>query len=334
MGYSSNDPRNYFAMAKQTAVGTEATTGFKFIKFLGDTGFDIGIGAEVVHEGGDGQDPGLVYKSETSPDGQVNAYARIDMWTYLSAWAMGSAAAVGTSAGVGTSVYVPNATIMPLTVEQAWGGGRQIDRVSDTILTGFQVEGEAGAPWSVTVPFIGGGTPYYRDGAASALTAVLESGDPAMYAGGAYLINGATDLDVTRWSVNFSREVDDNLRTVNTFRRKVIPLTRSLEVTAQVIWQDQAYYRQIQYGGGSVVPHELATGAFHAERQLVSSQLMAIDVPMMKFTDVSVNRLVPDGQTVLLDITAQAYRVATGLMQLRSVHNAISASSYLGPSGI
>lgn len=329
MGYSSNDPRNYFAMAKQSAAQSEASTGFKFVKFLGDTGFNLGINAQTIHEGGDGQDPGLVYKSETNPDGQINAYARPDMWTYLSAWAMGSAAAVGTSVGVGTSVYVPNATIPFLTVEQAWGGGRQIDRVSDALLTGFQVEGAAGQPWQLTVPFIGGGTPYYRDGAASALSATLESGDPAMYAGGAYLVNGATDLDVTRWSVNFSRQVDDNLRTVNTFRRKVIALTRGVEVTAQVIWQDQAYYKQIEYGGGSVVPHQLATGAFHAERQLVSSQLLGIDVPNLRFTDVSVNRLVPDGQTVVLDITAQGVKAGTGILQLTSVHNNVTASSYL-----
>jgi hypothetical protein len=47
-----------------------------------------------------------------------------------------------------------------------------------------------------------------------------------MYAGGAYLVNGATEIDIRRFSYNFARQVDDDLRTVNTFRRKVIPLTR------------------------------------------------------------------------------------------------------------
>jgi hypothetical protein len=331
MGYSSNDPRNYLAMARQTAAGVEASSGFKFVKYLGDTGFDIGIESQTQYEGGDGQDPGLVYKQKTNPDGQVVANVRPDLWTYGAAWSMGSGAALGTSVGVGTSIFVPNATLPPLTIEQAWGGGNQIDRVSDAILTGFQVEGAAGEPWVLTLPFIGGGTPYYRDGQASALSAVLESGDPAMYAGGAYLVNGATEIDIRRFSYNFARQVDDDLRTVNTFRRKVIPLTRSLELTMQIIWQDQAYYKQVQYGGGSVVPHQLATGAFHAERQLTGSQLLGLDVPNLRWTGVSVNRLVPDGQTVVLDLSAQAVKAGTGLTQIRSVHNNVGASAYLSP---
>lgn len=329
MGYSSNDPRNYFAMARQTNAATEATTGFKFLKYLNDTQLSPAIESETVYEGGDGQDPGLQYRARHKPDGQAVAYARPDMFTYLSAWSLGSAAAVGTSIAIGTSIYTPNATVPFLTLEQAWGGGNQIDRVLSAISVGFQVEAEAGAPWKVTVPFIGGGTPYYRDGAASALSAVLESGDPAMYAGGAYLIGAATEVDLLRWTYNFNRNVDDNLFTTSIFRRKVVPLTRGATLDFQVIWQDQAYYKQAMYGGGSMVPPNLATTAFHAERQLAGSQLMAIDIPFLRITDCSVNRLAPDGETVVLDLSAQAVKGATGLVQHTSVHNAVGASAYL-----
>jgi len=329
MGYSSADPRNYFALAKQDDASTEAETGFKFLKYLGDTGFNPAIESESVFEGGDGQDQGLHYRSKTKPDGQIVAYARPDMFTYLSAWALGSAAVVGTSAGVGTSIYVPNATVPFLTAEQAWGGGNQIDRVMSAIVSGFQVEGEAAQPWKLSVPIIGGGTPYYRDGEASALTAVLESGDPAMYAGGAYLIDGATSLDITKWTYNFQRNVADDLFTVDTFRRKVIPLSRTVSVDFQVLWQDQALYRKINYGGGTYVPQSLATGAFHAERRLAGSQLIAIDVPLLRYTNVEVNRLMPDGETVVLDISAMAAKGATGLVQHRIVHADVGASAYL-----
>lgn len=329
MGYSSADPRNYFAFAKQADASTEATTGFKFLKYLGDTGFSPDPEAESVFEGGDGQDQGTHFKTKTKPDGQIVAYARPDMFTYLSAWALGSAAAVGTSVGVGTSVYVPNATIPFLTVEQSWGGGNQIDRVMSAILTGFQLEGEAAAPWKVTVPFIGGGTPYWRDGAASALSPVLESGDPVMYAGGAYLIDGATTLDITKFTYNFQRKVDDDIYTVDTFRRKVIPLSRTVSVDFQVLWQDQTLYKKIAYGGGTYIPRSLATGSFHAERQLTASQLIAIDVPLLRYTNVDVNRLMPDGETVVLDISAMAAKGATGLVQHRIVHSEVGASAYL-----
>jgi hypothetical protein len=334
MGFSTNDPRNYFALAKQTSAEAEATTGFKFVKYLNGTALDIAIDSQSIYEGGDGMDQGLIYRQHTKPDGQIQAYVRPDMWTYLSAWTLGSAAAVGTSAEVGTSVYVPNSTSLYLTVEAAWGGGNQADRVISALLTGMTVEGQSGEPWKVTVPFIGGGTPYYRDGAASGLAPTLETGDPAMYAGGAYLLNGATEVDVMQWTYNYTRNVDDNLFTTSTFRRKVVPLSRSVSLEMQIIWQNQAYYKQIQYGGGSYVPAFLATGSFHAERQLVGSQLIAIDVPNLRFTNVSVNRLNPDGETVVLDVSAMGIRAGTSLVQHRSVHNAVTASSYLGPSGI
>lgn len=331
MGYSSNDPRAYFALARQSAVNVEAMTGFKFIKFLGDSGLDLAIETESIYEGGDGQDVGLVYKSKVKPDGQINAYARIDTWTYLSAWVLGSGAVLGTGVGIGTSIFVPNATVPYLTVEQAWGGGNQIDRAMDAILTGMTVEGEAGMPWRLSVPFVGGGTAYYRDGSASGLSPALESGDPAMYAGGAYLIDGATSLDVRRFTYTFARQVDDDLFTTSPYRRKVIPLSRSVELTMQVIWQDQAYWKNIQYGGGSQIPFALATGAFHAERQLTASQLIALDIPNLRYTNVSVNSLEPDGQTMVLDISAMGVKAGTGIVQHRSVHSGVSATAYLSP---
>lgn len=329
MGFSSADPRNYLAVGRQSATSTEATE-FKFLKYLGDSGFNVELEAESVFEGGDGQDQGLHYRSQTRADGQAVAYARPDMFAFLSAWALGSGVTPPSvaEAEVASHIYTPNATVPRLTVEQAWGGGNQIDRVSDAVITGFQVEGEAGQPWQITTPFVGGATPYYRDGAASALTAVLESGDPALYAGGAYLINGATTLDIRSFSYNFERQVDEDLFTTETFRRKVVELTRTVSVDFQLIWQDQSLYKDIVYGGGSVVPETLATGAFHAERQLTASQLIAIDVPNLRFTALDVNRLEPDGETVVLDVSAMGVKAGTGVVQHRANITG-QATSYL-----
>lgn len=329
MGFSSSDPRNYVALGKQADANTEATE-FKFVKYLNGTDVSPEIDSQAIFEGGDGQAQGLVYRQHTKNDGQIVAYARPDMWTYLSAWSLGSAVTVGTSLLIGTSIFTPNATVRFLTVEGAWGGGNQIDRVMSGILTGFQVEGAAGEPWKVTCPYIGGGTAYYRDGAASALSPVLETGDPAMYAGGAYLIGGATEIDILQWTYNFSRNVDDGLFTTSQFRRKVVPLSYSVSLDMQVIMQTQAYYKNFIYGGGSMVPNSLATTAFHAERQLAASQLLAIDVPFLRITNVTANRFNPDGETVVLDISAQGTKSAgTGIVQHTSVHNAVPATTYI-----
>jgi hypothetical protein len=330
MGFSSSDPRNYVALAQQTDANTEATTGFKFVKYLNGTDVSPEIDTQSIFEGGDGQAQGLVYRQHTKNDGQIVAYARPDMFTYLSSWSLGSAVSVGTSVGVGTSIFTPNATQRFLTIEGAFGGGNQIDRVLSGLLTGFQVEGNAGEPWKVTVPYVGGGTPYFRDGAASALSPVLESGDPAMYAQGAYLIGGATEVDILQWTYNFQRNVDDNLYTVNTFRRKVVPLSYTVSLDMQVIMQTQNYYKEFQYGGGSMVPATLATTSFHAERILTASQKLAIDIPFLRVTNITANRFNPDGETVVLDISAIGVKSAgTGIVQHTSVHNNVTASAYV-----
>lgn len=322
MGFSSNDPRNYLAFAKQTAADTEASTGFKFLRYIGDGGFNVDLQTQSIYTGGDGQDQGLHYLQEVSPDGSFDTFAWPDQFTYLSAWALGSGVTPPSVAdtNVASHIYTPNATVPFLTAEQAWGGGNQIDRVSNAIFTGFTIEAEHGQPWKMTVPFITGGTPYWRDGAASALSATLESGNPAMYAGGAYVINGATEIDLLNWTYTFSRQVDDNLRTVSPFRRKIVPLTRSVELSGQIIHQNASYYQRVVYGGpgGTVVPFTLATGSFHGERVLTSSQLIAIDIPNLNFTGLSVNRLDPDGQTVILDFTAMGVKSGTGVVQHRA----------------
>lgn len=320
MGYSSNDPRNYLAMSVQADANTPATTGFKFVKFLGNTGFNYDQETESVYTGGDGMDHGLHYLAKVKPDGAVDSFAWPDQFAYLSAWTLGSGVTPPSvaAAGVASHIYTPNATTPHLTIEQAWGGGNQIDRVTSAQLTGFTVEAEAGMPWKVTTNFIGGGTPVWRDGAASALSPSYESGDPAMYAGGAYLVNGATQVDIRRFTYTYERQVDDDLFTTNVFRRKIVPLTRSVSLDFQIIWQDQTLYKDVQYGGASTLPQYLATGSFHAERQLAGSQLLAIDIPNLRYTNVEVNRLDPDGQTVVLDVSAMGVKAGTGVVQHRA----------------
>lgn len=330
MAFSSNDPRNYVAVGRQADFDTAADS-FKFVKYLGDSGVNIEQDAESIFEGGDGQDQGYHYRSRVRADGQITANVRPDVWTWAAAWSMGSAAAVGTSAGVGTSIYVPNATLPDLTIENAFAGGNQIERAHAAKFTGWQLEGEAGGLWQLTLPFMSAGTPVWRDGQASALSPVLESGDPAQFAGGAYLINGGSTLDMRRFAINFERQVDADIYTNSVFRRKIVLLTRSIEVTGQVVFQNADLWRSIKYGAAnaSVIGENLATGAFHVERKLAGSQLMAADVPLVRWTGADLNSLEPDGETLVVDFTGMAAKGATGIMQLRSVHNAVGASAYL-----
>jgi hypothetical protein len=327
--FSSNDPKDYLALAKQSAQRTEATTGFKFLKYL-TGGLTVQQDSNTIFEGGDGQDPGLVYKTRHTADGNVDVYVRPDTFAYLSAWAMGSGVTPPSTGNVASHIYVPNSTVPFLTVEQCWGGGAQCDRALDTIINSYQLAGTKEEPWKLSVGFMAGGTVFGRNGTASALSASLESGDPAMYAGGAYVIDGATSLDVLSWNFQMNRDVDGDLFTTGVTRRDIVPLKRNYTFAAQVIVQDPALWQKVYLtaSGGTMPQVVLASGAFHAERQLTASQLVAIDIPNLKYLNSQVNSLEPDGQTLIYDISAQPVKSGTGVVQIRA-NITSSATSYL-----
>ena len=49
-----------------------------------------------------------------------------------------------------------------------------------------------------------------------------------------------------------------------------------------------------------------------------NSQLLAIDVPNLKYLNAQVNSLEPDGQTLIYDVAAQPLKVGTGVVQIRA----------------
>lgn len=321
MPYSSSDPANYFAVGQQSARGTEASS-FKFWKYGEGTGFEIDSDHESEFEGGDGQAQGLHYKTAIKADPQLTGNARPDFFTHVSAFVMGSQIAppsVGAT-DLASHVFVPNATVPYLTVEQRWRAGNSIDRVTDTIVKAVEIKGEANKPWRITAEMVSGATVYLRNGAASALTAAFESNPPFMYAGGAYLIDGATSLDITNFTYKFERGVDDDLYTLSPYRRAVVPLNYAVSLDFQVIVENANLYEKVVAGaaGATQIPVALPTGAFRAQSIAGSSQMAQIDIPLLNYVGAKVNRIEPDGKTVLLDVVAMGVKGATGIVQHRS----------------
>jgi hypothetical protein len=325
MPFSSADPADYLAIGKQADFATEAAA-FNYVRHLRG-GLEMEQESETVYEGGGGQDPTLVYKTKVKPDGNIECFARPLQWAYLAAYAMGSGVTPPSHADFGSHLYVPNATVPYLTIEEAFGAAGHINRVAGAILSGFRVEGEAGQPWKLTVPFIGGGTVTRRT---SALSAAYESVDPGMFSNSAVLLNGATSLDITKFTYNFEKKVDDDLYTLNVYRRGVVQLNRRLGIDFTVIYQDPTLYRQALYGGtgATVLPADLATGAFQAHSNVNGSVRVGVEVPFLRYKSVRLNRLIPDGETMLLDVSADAVKVSgTYMTAIRA--NVPQATSYL-----
>lgn len=317
-GRATNEDSNYFAFGKQTAKGTEATT-FYFLKHLDGTGLNLEESVSSEHEGGDAQEIGLRYKDAISMDGAAMVNARPEVAARLFAYALGadttSAPPAGASGVANTHNSAPTAlgsAAAYLTVEQKWAD--VIERVSDAQVTQLTVEGEAGRPIKLSADVVGGGTPYRRNAAASSLTPTRESGQPFFYPAGSYAIDGAGNTKITKFRAVVRRGVDDNIRTTQLFREDVVALTFETDLEFTLKYEDNALYDKIHYGSGTVVPIDLATGAFSAYTTFGSGtnvRSMRVAFPVFQYTGARVNKLDPDGKTVYIDVTAAGIKGAT-----------------------
>lgn len=315
-GRATNDSDNYFAIGKQSAKDTEAST-FYFFKHLDGTGLELDQTVESEREGGDGQEVGLRYKSAISMDGDAVANARPELAARLFAYALGAdsvAAGVTTATALQVHTAVPTAlgsAAAYLTVEQRFADN--IERVSNAQITGLTIEGESGRPIKLTANLIGGGTPYRRD-IASALTPARESGQPFFFPGGSYSIDGAANTKITKFKAAVTRGVDGDIRTTQLFREDVVALNFGTDLELTLKYEDKTLHDKIKYGAGSMVPLNLATGAFQAYTEFGSgttARFLEANFPVFDYTGARVNKLDPDGKTVYIDVVGMGRKTAT-----------------------
>lgn len=318
-GRSTNDPSNYFALGKQSAFNTEATT-FTFTKHLDGTGLELDEQVEAVREGGDGQEVGFVHKTAISMDGNVLVNSRPVIGAQLSAWALGAASVAPGVAPAATQtqivVSVPTSTQPYLTAEQRWAD--KIERVSNVQVSEWTLEGEAGRPLKLTAALVAGGTPYSRL-VASALTPARESGQPHFYPGGSYQLTGASGAKMTKFKSMIARGQDTDIRTVSLFREDVVGLKIDGSLEGTFKYEDEQLYNRVHYSAasdGTIDPNAmgLATGAFTAFTSFgagTSFRFFQHDLPLVVYTGARVNKLDPDGKTMYIDFSAISVRGAT-----------------------
>jgi hypothetical protein len=331
-GYSTNQPGDYFAIGKQSAKDTEATT-FLFLKHKDGTALELDEDVVSEREGGDGQEVAFRYKRMIKMDGAANGNARSNLSLYGFAGVLGAksgtpevaSAANGIPTGCQRTELIPAATLPYWTVEQKFSD--QIERVSNAKITTLDLEAEAGSPARLSFAVIGGGTPYRRNAAASALTATRESVDPVFFPRGSYVLNGAGNTKITKFKFSAKRNVDDGIQTTELFREDVIELNADYDLDLTLKYEGATLYDAIKYGGGTVVPLALATGSFRAVMRNTSEDATAttfrqldLSLPQLHFVGAKVNKLDPDGKTVYIDVAAMTYASPTTSVIARVVH--------------
>ena len=306
-GRPTNEPLNYFAVGKQSAKDTEATT-FHFLKHLDGTGFDVDPDIQAEREGGDGQEIGLRYRSFIKADGQMAVNARPQIAGRAFAYTLGGDTYASLAASYGTHDMFPVASIPYTTVEQKYAD--VAERVINANFNELELAGEAGRPLKLNVGFVGGGSNYARNAAASALTPVRESGAPLFFPNATYRIDGTSSNKLTKFSLKVSRGVDDGIQTTGLTREDVVALNLSVDLEGTLKYEDATLYSKIEYNSGTIVPFRLATGSFEIFVQDGSTALNVV-LPLIEYTDAKVTKLDPDGKTMYIDFTAASIKGAT-----------------------
>lgn len=320
-GRPTNEPSNYFAIGKQTARGTEAST-FYFLKHLDGTGTNPDKQIESVREGGDGQEVGLRYVTAVSVDGDAVANARSEVAGRFLTYVLGADAATlplaASASGLAQQhIITPTSTLPYLTVDQRWAD--QVERQTDVKVTGLTIDGEAGRPLKLTANLITGGTAYQRD-TASALTPSRESGQPFFFPGASAVIDGSANTAITKFSAQVQRGVDADIRTTALTRDDVIELNMDTQIDFTLKYEDRTLYQKVYYGsGGSQINPDaiagIATGAFKIFSGFnlagATERFVELNFPTYDIVAARVNRLDPDGKTMYIDVSAMGKKGAT-----------------------
>lgn len=315
-GKPTNEPANYFAFAVQSAINV-AGTSFYFTKHLNGTGFDVATDTNQERLGGGGREVGLIYKSKVTSDGSLVTYGWPDGTGRLSTAALGTdevTAIVATSSAERLykhHIVSGGATLPYLTVEQAWAD--ETERATNCQLTELKIEGAQGLPVKFTAPFISGGSVTVQS---ANLTPARESGTPFMYPGASAAVQvfsggigpagKGTSSELTKFDVTIKNTLDETIQTLALTRTDVVWETVDFNVDGTLKYTDRNLWNQVNYYGGTQVSISLATGSFDffAAQSSAASQSVRISAPILVFSAVKVNRLNPDGQTMMLDFTA------------------------------
>jgi hypothetical protein len=316
-GRATNEPANYFAFAVQSAVNVEGTS-FYFTKHLSGSGFDVTSEFKAERIGGAGREVGLIYKTMVKADGSLVTYGWPDGTGRLLAIALGKdevTTLVATSSAenelVLHKIASGQATLPYFTADQTWAD--ESERTTNCQVSELKIEGTEGAPIKFTAPFISGGSPVVR---AAALTPTRESGTPFMYpnasaalqvfSGAAGAAGKATSSELEKFALTIKNTLDEGIQTLALNRTDVVWETVDFNLDGTLKYTDRNIWNQVNYFGASQVSIQLATGSFDffAAQSSSASQSLHLSVPILVFGSVKVNRLDPDGKTMLLDFTA------------------------------
>lgn len=313
MPNSTGDPAAFVAVGMQSGLGSPQTTAgkFRFFKTLASD-LDPDIQVTDLRELGDGLDYGFTYKNKQVYRGNLVFNGRPEAAGQVLSLVPGGATWDGGSAPAVHTFHTGHAS-HPWSTIFAQHPASQIQHfLSDVRFTGVTIEGAAGTPWKVTMPFIA-----ITHGASFApATPTYYGDDPFLFhSNPTYVLDGVADTDITSFRIAIALGVDE-LQSQAITLDEIPVMNRDIDVEIVRRFENPGLWSKVYYGAsGNISPTtSVATGAFRAVSAYgAGATLRSLDLNarLLSYRGNKITGIDPDGKTVMETITAKALKGAT-----------------------
>lgn len=311
--FSSADPNAFAAIGMQSAKGTPQTTVTKlrYVKYL--SGTDVQPQPEVVdlREGGDGLDWGYSYKKSQKVAGQLVVNARPEILGQLLQLMPGGATWDGGSAPAVHTFQAGHASFPWSTIFVQHPGSTLPQLVSDARITGFTIEGAAGEPVKLTLPFVG----IQHAATFAAVVPTYFAEEPFLYhMTPTYVLDGSGDTSITAYKIEGGLGIEE-IQTQAISLEEIAVMNRDANVELTRLYQDATLWKKINMGAGLAPTTSVATGSlrvgYNNGAAGAAIRDLQMHVPLLSYRGDSLTELDPDGKTVYETVSAKALKGAS-----------------------
>lgn len=316
--YHSGDPASYYALGKQSAKGSVATT-WKFLKWLGGAGFKNDQEVDAEREGGDGQQLANNYKTLHRVAGSIPFNAAPDLAAAIYAYFLGADAKSGAEA--------PYTHLLTYLAQPPWVSFELniadvlTLQAIDGMINQVDLVGTAGKRWGMTANWLA----LTSNKQADQETDTYETDVPFKQYNGTYTVDGSGNTDITEFAISMKRKIDDAIQTTAITLADLQSLAIDIDVTFKVIFTNSGLYEDIVLGGASAIVETLHLGNLTVDANYgadAAARQLKIELPKLDVLTANLDSHDPESKTLYLSVGAVAKKVSGNELVSVTVKNA------------
>ena len=321
-GYRSSN--GYVGFAIQAAQGTGINPS-TFLRLAAEETFEqVQDVVEVRSLNGD-RELDAIYKTQHTPQGSFQTYARPNLGAELLAYALGADTVVSGTGDTYVHTITKANTIPYLTFE------RKLDSVERFIgakINQIVISGTSGQPITLDVSFMASDAAIQTASA----TATYETNEPFMFYDGTYTLDSGAITTISAFTIT----INNNLETIFTTSYKPNNFMEGafdIEVAMTLKFEaSETMYAAVLYGAGTALTDALDTGNFTVNLDYgtgATERKLQFAIPNLTHRSIT-KHLDPNTKAVYLNMISKPTKSASEIITVTAINT--SGGDYISPS--